>query len=231
MKVGNRMAAAGFAVSALCFFGFAFRFFNYAEDDAFIPMRYAMNFWHGNGWVMNPGERVEGCTSPLQLALVTLVIRCAAPDTALLLSKVFGLALGLAVLWQAQRLTRALFPAAPWLCALVPLLIAIRPDFAASMINGLETGLATLLVTGGMAAFVRASREDSAVWQRRAAFWFLGAALARPELSLTFPLLLANRWYVTRAARQSIVDPFVKTVKEAFLRCENVLSFLLFLSL
>ena len=28
-----------------------------------------------------------------------------------------------------------------------------------------------------------------------------------------------------------IVDPFVKTVKEAFLRCENVLSFLLFLSL
>jgi len=29
----------------------------------------------------------------------------------------------------------------------------------------------------------------------------------------------------------NIVDPFVKTVKEAFLRCENVLSFLLFLSL
>jgi len=49
----------------------------------------------------------------------------------------------------------------------------------------------------------------------------IGLDYSLPESSDRIILLRCN----------GIVDPFVKTVKEAFLRCENVLSFLLFLSL
>ena len=189
LRNSPQLATAGFLLSGVIFFSFAFRFFNFAEDDAFIPMRYAMNFWQGFGWVMNPGEHVEGCTSPLQLALVTLLLRLASPDTALYILKFLGIFVGFAVLRQAQNISKALFPAAPWLVAVTPLLIALRPDFAVSMINGLETGLATLLVTGGIAAFLSAGQREGAD-QRQAALWFLGAALARPELTLIFPLLL-----------------------------------------
>lgn len=34
-------------------------------DDSFIYLNVAKNIIHGNGWVFNPGERVNPCTSPL----------------------------------------------------------------------------------------------------------------------------------------------------------------------
>ena len=189
-KFNTRITAAAFVLSAVIFLGYAYRFFNYVEDDAFIPMRYALNFWHGFGWVMNSGERVEGCTSPLQLTLVTVLIHFTSPDTLLYCLKVLGLVLGIAILRQSQILVIAVFPSAPWPASLVPLLISLRPDFAASMINGLETGLATWLVTGGVIAFIRAADREGENDQCLSALWFLGAALTRPELSLLFPLLL-----------------------------------------
>jgi len=197
-KSNGWIIPSSFVLSVLSFLYYTFRFFNYVEDDAFIPMRYAMNFWHGAGWVMNSGERVEGCTSPLQLALVTLVIHFAAPDTALYVLKVSGLLIGLAVLRQTQCLALSLFPSIPWLAAAAPVLTAFRPDFAVSMINGLETGLAVLLVTGGLTAFIRATNTERGD-QRLAAVWFLGAALARPELALLFPLLLTVSFLGSRS--------------------------------
>ena len=179
-----------FFAACLLFVFFALRFFSYAEDDVFIPMRYALNFWRGAGWVMNPGERVEGCTSPLQLALVTLLIRFLSPDGVLWVCKILGLVVGAGVLWQARQLARLTWPHRLWIGDLVPLLIALRPDFALSMTNGLETGLATLLLTAGVVRFLRAAREDHARDWQSAALLLLGAALARPELGLTFPLML-----------------------------------------
>ena len=43
---------------------------NYVADDAFITFRYVYNFVHGNGPVYNPGERVEGYTHFLWVALL-----------------------------------------------------------------------------------------------------------------------------------------------------------------
>ncbi len=193
-------------VSGLLFLGYSLQFFSYAEDDAFIPMRYALNFWRGVGWVMNPGERVEGCTSPLHLAFVTLLIRFLTPDQTLWFSKIFGLLIGLAVLWQAGRLGRLLFPQTPWLGSIASLVIALRPEFALAMTNGLETGLATLLLTAGMTAFIQACRQGSEGNFSHASLLFVGAALARPELTLTFPLLLAGAWVSGLRSRKSITS-------------------------
>ena len=40
-------------------------------DDMFIFLRYAENFARGEGLVFNPGERVEGFSSPLWVLLLT----------------------------------------------------------------------------------------------------------------------------------------------------------------
>ena len=47
-------------------------YFPFTNDDSFILFRYAENAAAGLGWVFNAGERVEGYTSPLWLAVATL---------------------------------------------------------------------------------------------------------------------------------------------------------------
>jgi hypothetical protein len=49
--------------------GCAWHFLWFA-DDAFISLHYARNWIEGNGLVFNPGERVEGYTNFLWLALI-----------------------------------------------------------------------------------------------------------------------------------------------------------------
>ena len=44
--------------------------YNFVSDDAFISLRYAANLLAGHGLVFNPGERVEGFTSPLWTLLL-----------------------------------------------------------------------------------------------------------------------------------------------------------------
>ena len=39
-------------------------------DDAFITFRYSRNLLAGNGFVYNPGQRVQGTTTPLYTLLM-----------------------------------------------------------------------------------------------------------------------------------------------------------------
>lgn len=48
-----------------------YRFFQC--DDAFIAYRYVTNLMQGRGWVYNPGEAVNGASSPLHIMLLTLL--------------------------------------------------------------------------------------------------------------------------------------------------------------
>jgi arabinofuranosyltransferase len=190
--------------AALFFIAAALRFFNYAEDDVFIPMRYALNFWRGYGWVMNPGEHVEGYTSPLHLWYLTILLRFLSPDHALAFSKFLGIALGLAILQQTRRLAQQIFPSPVWIGGVSALFVAVCPEFALAMVNGLETGFATLLLTAGTVRFIaecRGERQD----HRISALLFLGAALARPELTASFPLLLLLETRF-RVRRQDLVS-------------------------
>lgn len=40
-------------------------FWDYTQDDVFITYAYSRNLVEGNGFVFNPGERVQGTTTPL----------------------------------------------------------------------------------------------------------------------------------------------------------------------
>ncbi|MGO8671630.1 MAG: hypothetical protein ACLQVD_09735 [Capsulimonadaceae bacterium] len=178
----------------------ALRFFTYSEDDVFITMRYAVNFWHGHGFVMNPGEHVEGYTSPLQLWYLTALLGVMTGDHVVFVTKILDIAAGIVVMRQARALARVLFPSPAWTWRALPLLLAVQPTFILSMINALETPFATaILITGVLTATVEI--EENRPTLLRSALWFSAAALARPELALTFPLI-----WVTLAVRRRRVD-------------------------
>jgi hypothetical protein len=192
--------------TAVIFLAYVLHFFNYVEDDAFIPCRYAIQFLHGNGWVMNPGEHVEGYTSPLQLWYLTLLLRFLSPDGAIFAAKAVGFLLGLAVLAQTWAIVACIYPGVRrrWLSDVAVLLVALRPEFALSMTNVLETGFATWLLAGGVLRLLREDRDPTdppaALYSRMVtALWFAGAGLARPELIPVFPLLTALQVYRKRS--------------------------------
>jgi arabinofuranosyltransferase len=116
-----------------------------SSDDPFITLRYAANVVHGYGPVFNPGQSVEGFTSPLHLLFVIgayLVPGSHALLKVKLLSLVFG-ALSLAV---ATRLVRAAgLPR--WGVNVALVLLGGSWSLAVSSANGLETTLACLLTT------------------------------------------------------------------------------------
>jgi len=199
----NALLIAAIAVFVLL----ALRFFNYTEDDVFIPMRYALNFWRGHGWVMNAGERVNGCTSPAQLWYLTVLLRFVGPNIAVVVSKFLGIAGGVYVLFMTRRLLRIVFPSQPVISNIAPLLVAVQISFVLSMIDAMETAAATVLL---ITALTRFSEECGTVTvpvgHNRSAIYFAMASLCRPELTVVFPVLWAVDKVVGRRSRLALVD-------------------------
>ena len=178
-----------FAISGLMFLVNVARHWTYLEDDPLIVFRYAINFHAGYGWVMNPGEHVNGCTSWFGLFAATFLSSFLSVDSAIVALKLLGIMSGLVVLWKSQQIAALLLPEAPVLSACVPLLLSYRSDFCLSMTNGLETAFACAFLFCGLAAFLTGSRDnkDKTPWETVA--FFVLAGLSRPELSVIYPSL------------------------------------------
>jgi hypothetical protein len=121
-------------------------------DDAFIVFRYAANLAAGHGAVFNPGERVEGYSSPLWMA--TLAGAAFARAHVETVSKVLGLAcslggllvLGLALIRSGARIGIA---------GAAALVIAGLPTMHLYQVSGLETAaFFAALVTAACAGAV-----------------------------------------------------------------------------
>jgi hypothetical protein len=57
--------------SALIIAALTIAFWSYTQDDVFITYTYSRNIAQGQGFVFNPGERVQGTTTPLYTLLMT----------------------------------------------------------------------------------------------------------------------------------------------------------------
>src|SRR5581483_6476600 len=68
------LAALGLAAGTLLLLCFSFQVFAFTHNGPFITFRYADNLRHGLGPVFNAGDRVEGYSCPLYLALTTLLL-------------------------------------------------------------------------------------------------------------------------------------------------------------
>jgi len=178
------LAAALGLVAALALF--AWRWLDYADvwiDDAFITFRYARSWAEGLGPVYNAGERVQGYTNFLWMALSALAFRLVPEPTALTLVRAAGGALGAWVLWRTFRFPG---PAGEPRLRFGVLLLAAHPLLAVNASDGLETPLfAALLLESARAAVGPLDRRHGA-----------GLGLLTAALALTRPdaLPLAIVW-------------------------------------
>ncbi len=127
-------------------------------DDSFISFRYADNWAHGYGPVFNHGERVQGYTNFLWMALLTLgtaITGVAPPLVALVLGPVAFVANVLVIAALGRRLGGDV-GAVPW----AAVLFAVDRVATAYATTGLETLPASLLVNLGLLALL--SRTDAA---------------------------------------------------------------------
>lgn len=138
--------ALGVIVTAYCAHVWGYLFLN---DDAFISFRYADHWSRAGEVVYNLGERVEGYTNFLWVALLAAVAKLGGdiPTWGLWL----GPALGLMSFGSAVWLTSRISAPSPLADHLAPLscagLLALSPSFACWSSGGLEVQLFTLLLT------------------------------------------------------------------------------------
>jgi hypothetical protein len=130
-------------------------------DDAFISFQYAKNWWLGRGLVFNAGERVEGYTNFLWVALLTptwAAARALGIDftrAAIGLNALVSLA-DLALLYLvARRLLRGAWVAV----SLVLLLCALDGSYLAYSMSGLENHLFVLCMLAAVLAWVGQTKK------------------------------------------------------------------------
>ena len=127
-------------------------------DDAFISFRYAKNLVDGHGLVYNVGERVEGYTNFLWTVLIAGGIRLGL--NAVWLSQLLSLAcyiITVLVLLHTSRWIQASDRSRPILIVpIAALAVLVHHEMHVYATSGLETAMATLLVTLGYIALLRA---------------------------------------------------------------------------
>jgi hypothetical protein len=162
----------------------------YQVDDAFIVYRYARSLAQGNGFVFNPGERVEGVTCFLwTLAMAPLAaIGLPLPRVGPVLSSIAGLlCLVLTGVLHAESDGRDRLEVRD---LVAPALLASTPAFAYWSVGALETVPFALLLTLAARAHGRERRSASG---RASAAWLGVASLVRPETPLVVAGLAVDR--------------------------------------
>jgi hypothetical protein len=123
-------------------------------DDAYISLRYAQNWVNGAGIVWQPGDRVEGYTNFLQVALFASGLRLGLSGELVAYTVGFVSALGSLVV--AALIARRLSTSEQdngWAGGIAAVLIGANPFFAYWSMSGLETPLFILFCLLSVWAF------------------------------------------------------------------------------
>jgi hypothetical protein len=169
----------GFAVHATLYYF-------YVVDDAFISMRYAVNWAHGYGPVYNPGEHVDGYTNFLWVVLLALS-SSAGFDlffATFYLSYSFSVCSLALVIWLIRRhpLGKGFLPS-----SIAVLVLGLNPVFVRSEIERLETALFIMLVLASMARLWYETQTTARVYPWSGLLLAL-VTLTRPDGILYVPL-------------------------------------------
>lgn len=157
-------------------------------DDTYIFLRYAENLAGGDGLVFNPGDRVEGYTSPLWVLILGLLgkLEFDLVTTSQLLSAFFGVL----VILSLHRFGRAYVSrdSAP-VVAVVALALAVNPSFVYWTWSGMDTALFAFLF--GVAFFAFVAQVDKKGTMFLSGTCLLVAAFARLDVLAVLPVYLA----------------------------------------
>jgi arabinofuranosyltransferase len=148
-------------------------------DDAYIFLRYADNVAHGSGMVFNPGERVEGFSSPAWAGLLTIA-RVVSPhieSAALLLGGATGAGLAFLVVYALTRPDAA--GRDRWTGVLLALGLVSLPAVVFWSFSGMDHPFFTLLVTAALVTSL--ADMDAQRVSAGTALLLAAAMIARPE--------------------------------------------------
>jgi len=160
-------------------------------DDAYISMHYAENFARGEGLVFNPGERVEGYTNFLWVLLLGVARVAGLPTVAT--AKVLGTVCAVGCLLATAWAHRAHAGFTPRASVTATLLLGTLGIFTVWVMSGMEVALSALTVLGAVLLHLRSRDGRTPVVGAAAGACCALAAMAHPELGLTFPVLLVDR--------------------------------------
>ena len=182
------LALLAAAIMAFSFQALAYR---YVSDDAYISFRYAQNWSRGFGPVYNVGEKVEGYTNFLWVAVLTGLHALGADIV--LSAQVLGITFGVAVILLTYRFSLRWHSSDSLWAVLAACMLALNVSFAAWATGGLETHLFASLVL--LAAFLELEERDKpSRFPCSALVWGL-AMMTRPD-ALVFVALsgLCRLW-------------------------------------
>ncbi len=161
------------------------RTFDHLIEDAYISFRYARHWADGPGPVYNPGERVEGYSNFLWVALLAAAHRGGLPIPEA--ARWMGLLFGLLALNESRLLVRGVLRearGAPWAQWLPPLGLALWPCFAAWPLSGMETAAFAFFLTRGLRLYAvrfASPAEQAPPFLGQAPAMLALACLTRPE--------------------------------------------------
>ncbi|MEP6774750.1 MAG: hypothetical protein ABJA50_04065 [Chloroflexota bacterium] len=169
-------------------------------DDAYIFLRYAHNLASGAGLVFNPGDPVEGYTSPLWtlLMVVPALLHVDLPVSAMILSSLFGLATLFAVFFFCRK-HFAPYKGKEWLAVVPPLILATNPSFEFWAWSGMDTSLFTFLFFITFRLFLE--QVNDAKLMIGSGLCFFLTAFARLDILALLPVYLFCIFFVTRQSR------------------------------
>jgi len=178
-------------------------------EDSFINLRHSENLVRGEGLVFNPGERVHGFTSPLNILLVALGYVVTGATTYMApLWFYFGLcviayAAGGALLMQTLYRLAPARPLSRWLFAAIYLFDVKSVAYTA---NGMETAFMLLFLAGCLCLM---ASEDASRWILRGVCW-AGLMWTRPDGFIYIGVLSAAEWLFSPGDRLNRLVSFIK---------------------
>ncbi len=166
-------------------------------DDAFISLRYAANWAGGAGLCFNPGERVEGYTNFLLVAIETVALWCGA-DGVRVMTLVGRLSLACIGGVVAAFAVTHLFPRRTLVAIAAGTAVALNPVLICWANSGMESCLYALLILISTVILVKADKIDRD-WT--SAGLLALASMARPEAAALLPVMSAVVYLKRRSIR------------------------------
>ncbi len=192
----------GFIVLACLIFIYSYNAYIYPwmMDDAFIFFRYAENFARGEGFVYNPGEKVEGCTSFLWLMVLSFAALF--KIDLLLFSKILNAVL---IFWiigfiaSSHKFIR-IFTSGH--SAAAAAMLAVSPAFAPWLSSGMESVFFSFLI---IITFFYSTGLNTPVEYAAAGVLCALTLICRPEgIFLIMPLLVYNYYNISGGCRYGL---------------------------
>ncbi|MEX2582154.1 MAG: hypothetical protein WD766_02710 [Gemmatimonadota bacterium] len=157
-------------------------------DDAMISMRYARNLAEGHGLRWNIGEPpVEGFTNFLWTLWMAVLHLLPVPDSKVsLLVMLSGIVILAANLWVVYRITLAVSDGSRLAAAIALTFVALYYPLVFWTLRGMEVGLLTLIVNGGILVSLAMDREFRTDRLAALLALFVAAILVRPDGFIPF---------------------------------------------